>query len=88
LRPAIEDDTLHFCRTIIKDRIESYSRTLNERNLVLWEGFIAEVQKTGDGLEFEDNVHIGDNFSVTFTNTTKFLTKMYQNRLTSLAAKQ
>lgn len=85
-RPELEDDILHFCRTLIKERIDIYQRTLNERNLVLWEGFIAEVQKTGDGLEFDDdNLTPGrDNFSVTFSNTTKFLARMYKNRLSSM----
>jgi hypothetical protein len=45
--------------------------------LVLWEGFIEEVMKSGDAdPDMLDDLP-EENFSVAFSNTTKYLNKMF-----------
>ena len=44
LRPILEDDTIQYCRTLIQERIASYQNSLNDRNISLWENFIADIK--------------------------------------------
>ena len=72
-----EDDTVHFSRALLAHRIQAYTQALSHRNLVLWEGFIEEVMKTGDAdPDMLDDLP-EENFSVAFSNTTKYLNKMF-----------